>query len=241
MADNARAGGASQRLTRRVIETYGAVCWLQLPGCTKRATTKDHIVPVDHGGTDAIENLRPACHPCNSKRRNLAISGTGGISVVVLVGPPSSAQEAHTAAHARPGDVVIDRDLIARAIAAPGSQQAAHIDRVVARAYAAAKDAALRMRAHCTVWIVHPVPTLRQVQQYARLRYRIVTIDAGRAVAEHQAAQREDRDALREISTWYARYPDGQASIERTASHRPITAITRHTAADQNLQPSRAW
>ena len=32
--------------------------------------TRDHIVPVSKGGCHAIENLRPACRGCNSKKNN---------------------------------------------------------------------------------------------------------------------------------------------------------------------------
>ena len=47
------------------------------PACVLRthcagapATTADHITPVERGGTSAWHNLRPACLPCNSARRN---------------------------------------------------------------------------------------------------------------------------------------------------------------------------
>lgn len=245
MAANARSGAASQRLTALVLEVYGRRCWLDLPGCTRVATTKDHVIPAAHGGSDDMENLRPACQPCNSKRRDLAISGAGGINVVVIVGPPSPEQEAHALSAARPGDVVIVRDLLARAIAAPGSQlPARHIDKIVHRAYSAAMQQALTLNARCTVWLVHPVPQLKKLQEYARLRYRIHTIDPGRAVAEHQATIREDRAALADVMAWYARYPDGAASIERASAHRPTATVTRaaaQSATAAQLKPSRAW
>lgn len=32
------------------------------------ATTADHLTPISQGGTNSIDNLRPACAPCNSGR-----------------------------------------------------------------------------------------------------------------------------------------------------------------------------
>lgn len=35
---------------------------------TASGTTKDHVVPVSLGGSDAIGNIVPACGPCNSSK-----------------------------------------------------------------------------------------------------------------------------------------------------------------------------
>jgi 5-methylcytosine-specific restriction endonuclease McrA len=43
--------------------------WSDVPARADRryadVITKDHIVPLNKGGTDAIENLQPACYECN--------------------------------------------------------------------------------------------------------------------------------------------------------------------------------
>jgi 5-methylcytosine-specific restriction endonuclease McrA len=36
--------------------------------CGGTATTADHIIEVDRGGTHELDNLVPACNPCNSRR-----------------------------------------------------------------------------------------------------------------------------------------------------------------------------
>jgi 5-methylcytosine-specific restriction endonuclease McrA len=36
--------------------------------CGGTATTADHIIEVDRGGTNDLANLVPACNPCNSRR-----------------------------------------------------------------------------------------------------------------------------------------------------------------------------
>jgi phage terminase large subunit-like protein len=36
--------------------------------CGGTATTADHLIEVDRGGTNQLDNLVPACNPCNSRR-----------------------------------------------------------------------------------------------------------------------------------------------------------------------------
>lgn len=33
--------------------------------------TRDHIIPASFGGVNDVENLRPACSPCNNRRKNI--------------------------------------------------------------------------------------------------------------------------------------------------------------------------
>lgn len=68
----------------KVVETYGNQCWLKFPGCTGRADTLDHLMPYSKGGTDSVNNLRPACRHCNSLRADRLVQGRG-IEVHVLL------------------------------------------------------------------------------------------------------------------------------------------------------------
>lgn len=56
-------GSYSAGITALVLRT-SSVCWI----CRGTATTADHITPRSLGGGDELENLRPACKPCNSSR-----------------------------------------------------------------------------------------------------------------------------------------------------------------------------
>jgi 5-methylcytosine-specific restriction endonuclease McrA len=43
----------------------GGTCWIcGLPG----ADTRDHVIPISHGGTNHPANIRVAHRSCNSKR-----------------------------------------------------------------------------------------------------------------------------------------------------------------------------
>jgi 5-methylcytosine-specific restriction endonuclease McrA len=58
-----------------VVRTYGANCHIcelpidpSLPRTSKQGLTVDHLIPLSKGGSDTIENLRPAHWSCNRKK-----------------------------------------------------------------------------------------------------------------------------------------------------------------------------
>lgn len=57
MKDTRTRGVTLQRLRKRVFDLYGDECWLCHQG---GADTIDHIIPIVNGGTDDLDNLRPA-------------------------------------------------------------------------------------------------------------------------------------------------------------------------------------
>ena len=59
-------------LSKRILERDGYMCQIGSPGCTGRATTTDHIVPVSQGGGNEVTNLQAACRSCNSRKGNRA-------------------------------------------------------------------------------------------------------------------------------------------------------------------------
>jgi 5-methylcytosine-specific restriction endonuclease McrA len=66
-------GRRLQTLRQKVFSYYGDVCWL----CGQEgADTIDHVIMVAHGGSNTIDNLRPAhgrksafCHGNFSRKR----------------------------------------------------------------------------------------------------------------------------------------------------------------------------
>lgn len=57
MKDTRTRGVTLQKLRKKVFDYYGDECWLCHQG---GADTIDHIIPVVDGGTDDLDNLRPA-------------------------------------------------------------------------------------------------------------------------------------------------------------------------------------
>lgn len=45
---------------------FGGLCWM----CGEVADTVDHVKPLSRGGAHMASNLRPACRPCNSRKRD---------------------------------------------------------------------------------------------------------------------------------------------------------------------------
>ena len=56
-----------QRNRQTVIIAAAGRCQVNLAGCTGRATTADHIIPVSQGGSNDLANLRACCRHCNLK------------------------------------------------------------------------------------------------------------------------------------------------------------------------------
>lgn len=222
-----RGGRASQRMTELVLETYGRVCHLRLKGCKGVATTKDHIVPYSHGGADTIENYRPACKSCNSKRQNRVMYGYGA-SVVVLTGPPASGKTTYVNEHAKPTDVVIDFDAICRALMPVAPEQShtypAHVRWVAVRARKAAVNAATRLKERTTVWLIHAIPVPDDLADYKRLGWQIITIDPGREVVEARARTMRPPEQMLHVARWYATY--GAAIIEPAHPESPTADDT---------------
>ena len=79
-------GRKVRRLRALVVATYGHVCHLcrgpipqDLPADHPLSLTLDHLVPRSRGGTDELDNLRPAHRRCNLRRRDspaLTVAGT---------------------------------------------------------------------------------------------------------------------------------------------------------------------
>lgn len=58
-------GGPTGREIKDKMDYYGNVCWI----CGDKGASIDHVKPLDKGGFHLLANLRPACSPCNSRKR----------------------------------------------------------------------------------------------------------------------------------------------------------------------------
>lgn len=143
----------------------------------------------------------------------------------VITGPPAAGKSTHIAAHARPGDLVIDLDRIAQALTTPGADSWAHdtvLLKVAHRARYAAIDEACAHLASVDVWLIHSMPNPKAMARYRRLEARIVVVDPGRAVVEQRVRDMRQPALMAVVTRWYGR-------------HRPAPGAT------VSAPPSRTW
>lgn len=51
-----------------LLKDYGSCCWWCETRLPVKKLTLDHLRPKSKGGSNALENLRLACFPCNNSR-----------------------------------------------------------------------------------------------------------------------------------------------------------------------------
>lgn len=194
-------GRYAQRVTAAVIAHWGPVCI----HCDRDgATTAEHVIPRAYCGTDALDNLRPAHLQCNVKRGTGAMKGYGARTTVVT-GPPRAGKSTFVIERAQRGDIVIDLDRLASALAvglddsAPLPGQVRHVA-IGARAEAIRR--AMRLREPITVWVVHAMPTPGQLAEYVEAGAELVTVDPGPDVVMARCAG-ADASTVAAARRWY--------------------------------------
>lgn len=244
MARIRTSGRRSQELTRLVLATYGRNCWLRLPGCTKVATTKDHITPWKQGGNNDLANFRPACKSCNSKRQNRNVGGL----IRVVTGPPGAGKSTYVNEHAHPVDIVIDLDRIAEALVprkqapplvnegAPSSNgvppvagagvpwehqgHPPHVRHVAIGARQAAIQRAIRLKERVGVWIIHSVPKPEQLEEYERLGWQVIKVDPGEDVVRARISAERSPEMQQVATKWYKHEQARDVKSESTNATR---------------------
>lgn len=128
------------------------------------------------------------------------------MALTVVTGPPAAGKTTWVAARAKPGDIVIDQDLIAAALTVQGDlhDYGRTIRTIAQSARRAAITEALKASRTLDVYIVHtqPGPTMQQV--YRQHGARIITIDPGRDIVLARCRTERPRAVLAAVQRWYS-------------------------------------
>lgn len=128
--------------------------------------------------------------------------------ISVIVGPPCAGKSTFVARSARPGDVIVDYDAMARAL---GSDRLHEAPGAVADVAFHAREAAVSriLAKRWDAWIIHTSPSKSQVSRYLEAGCRILLIDPG----EDECVARAERDnrppgTCERIHRWYEMPPN---------------------------------
>jgi hypothetical protein len=129
------------------------------------------------------------------------------MGLTVVTGPPCSGKTSRVDLHAQPGDVVIDLDRIAHALAGPTASPQDHaptVYRVAQRARWAALTEALRYVDACDVYVIHTQPKPQALDKYEAHNANIITLDPGREVVLDRCKRMRSPEVLKAAERWYA-------------------------------------
>lgn len=161
-------------------------------------------------------------------------------TLTVITGPPCAGKTTYAREHARPGDVVIDFDELARALGS-GNAHDHHpsIREITAAAWSAAIRRALTEK-QLTTWIIDSRPTSPRRSQYDNTAATYINLTAGRDELHRRAdASGRPPDSHNRIDTWFDRPLTAHATTTTTTLRADKTGKTRNTGWEGGS--TRAW
>ena len=124
----------------------------------------------------------------------------------VVTGPPASGKSSWIQAHATARDIVIDLDLIARALSGPGApqwNQDPTILRIAHKARYAAINEAFELCDKVDVYLIHTMPSPKHLAKYKRLNAEIIAVDPGRDIVMARIEAMRSPEMTRVATRWY--------------------------------------
>ncbi|MFE1903821.1 hypothetical protein ACFW96_09135 [Streptomyces gardneri] len=125
----------------------------------------------------------------------------------VVTGPPAAGKSSWIQAHATARDIVIDLDLITRALSGPGApawSQDPTILRVAHKARYAAMDAAFQLCDKVDVYLIHTLPNAKAMAKYKRLQAKVVAVDPGEAIITQRIDAMRSPEMKAVATKWYS-------------------------------------
>lgn len=145
------------------------------------------------------------------------------MAITVVVGPPCAGKSTYVREHALPGDVVVDFDLLARALGSPDEHSAPE---AVRSAAFAAREAAIgdAIGSGATAWVIHTSPQPEKINAYEDASASFLLLDPGKDECLRRCeADGRPPGTAEAIEAWYAdppALPGGEkgAEVRKTKS-----------------------
>lgn len=142
------------------------------------------------------------------------------MGLIIVVGPPCGGKTTYAQAHAQPGDIIVDWDALAGALAAPGADPYDHahpVRRCAHRARSAVIAEALNHIGECDVYLIHTSPRPAALQAYARQGARVVVVDPGQEVVAARCQAERPPHTLAVAMRWYEDHHHSEFKIAKTS------------------------
>lgn len=122
----------------------------------------------------------------------------------LVTGPPAAGKTTWVSATAKPGDITIDYDTLARALGSKDHDHPPQIKAVTKAARQAAIETAITLAAEHDVYVIHAMPSSALLNQYRRRGAKIITIDPGRDTVLARCKATRPWRVLLAAEQWYS-------------------------------------
>lgn len=207
----------AQRQRRLTAEPLCRQC--KAKGQITPATVPDHIVPLAFGGLDVDENIQCLCEDCHAIKTAAEGAATGGASnhpdwlkpsaipLTILCGPPCSGKTTYITERSKPGDIVIDLDLIAASLSPgyvhwiAGKMSSDLLNRAIRARNAMLGSLERQHRGQA--WFIVAAPTKAERDWWkTKLGGEVVLLHPGADECKRRAVQRGTPNAAQGVDEW---------------------------------------
>lgn len=182
------------------------------------STVPDHIKPLAFGGTDTEDNIQCLCDDCHRIKSAVDGAATQGaanhpdwlrpsaIPITIVCGPPCSGKTTYLSTHARPGDTIVDLDVIAKTIEPSYRHWAGMLTPSLLNRAIRARNAmlgSLERKTTGRAWFIVGAPTKQERDWWkGKLGGEVVLLHPGIDELRRRAIARGTPKAIKGIADW---------------------------------------